>query len=74
MEREKAGESECILCPAKGAPRHGWPAHTLLPFLLQNPAVSHITFPHFAALVQVCDGVGLFFFFFYKSSMNMEEC
>lgn len=48
-------------------PRHGWPAHTLpLPFLSQNPATSHITFPHFAALVQVHDRV-VFFFFLMKA-------
>ena len=54
-------------------PRHGWPAYTLpLPFLSQNLAKSHITFPHFAAVVQVCDMVVVFFF--NESSMNVEEC
>ena len=45
-------------------PRHGWPAYTLpLPLLSQNLAMSRITFPHFVALIQVCDRVVFFFFF-----------
>lgn len=35
--------------------------------LSQNLAMSHITFPHFAALIQVCDRVVFFFFFLMKA-------